>query len=110
MELTELRSRALIGDLLNMSSDCIEDLRPRAQYMHFYRDHYKKIKSLLREGVWETEKTSPYKRVLIGILGVYSEFPSATKENSMELSKKHLKVLMSYGYKPTRELPEGWDN
>ena len=107
---TELRSRALIGDLLNMSSDCIENLRPRAQYMHFYRAHYKKVKELLREGFWETDINSGFKRILIGILEVYYDSPIPTKENSIELSKKHLKLLIGYGYSPVRELPEGWDD
>ena len=110
MEQTLLRSRALIGGLLNMSSDCIENLRPRAQYMHFYRAHYKKVRELLREGYWETEINSGFKRILIGILGVYSDSPIPTKDNSIELSKKHLKLLIGYGYSPVRELPEGWDN
>ena len=109
-QLTELKSRALIGDLLNMSSDCVENLRLRAQYMHFYRAHYKKVKELLREGIWDTEINQEFKRILIGILGIYSDSPIPTKESSMELSKRFLKLLISYGYSPVRELPEGWDN
>ena len=110
IQLTELKSRALIGDLLNMSSDCVENSRPRAQYMHFYRDHYKKVKELLREGIWETEVNYNYKRILIGILGVYSDSPKPTKESSMNLSKRFLNLLIGYGYEPVRELPEGWNN
>ena len=101
---TELRSRALIGDLLNMSSDCLENLRPRAQYMHFYRAHFKKVKDLLREGDWSGIEISSYKNLLREIIKVYNEVGLPVKENCMLLSEKQLILLESYGYQRTREI------
>lgn len=104
-KLTELRSRALIGDLLNMSSDCLEDLRPRAQYMHFYRAHYKKVKDLISQGNW-IKDSEIYRRILKDILKIYQESPIPNKDNCIELSKKQLILLKGYGYKETRDLGE----
>ena len=40
---TEMASRALLGDLKNITEMCLQDQRPRAQYMHYYRKNSKKI-------------------------------------------------------------------
>jgi hypothetical protein len=109
MEKTELKSRALIGGLLNMSSDCLENLRPRAQYMHFYRLHYKKVKNLIYNGTW-VDETRIYLNILKDILKIYQESPIPSKNNCIDLSKKHLSLLKKYGYKETRDLGEKINN
>lgn len=101
---TELRCRALIGDLLNMSSDCLENLRPRAQYMHFFRAHYKKVKDLLRDGFWGNEQNAGYKELLKEIIKTYNEVGLPTKDNSMTLSEKQLILLENNGYQRTRDI------
>lgn len=101
---TELRCRALIGDLLNMSSDCLENLRPRAQYMHFFRAHYKKVKDLLRDGFWNNTLNGGYKALLKEIIKIYNEVGLPTKDNSIILSEKQLNLLENNGYQRTREI------
>ena len=101
---TELRCRALIGDLLNMSSDCLENLRPRAQYMHFFRAHYKKVKDLLRDGFWGGTLNDGYRALLREIIKIYNEVGLPTKDNSMILSEKQLNLLENNGYQRTREI------
>lgn len=101
---TELRCRALIGDLLNMSSDCLENLRPRAQYMHFFRAHYKKVKDLLRDGFWSSTLNDGYRALLREIVKIYNEVGLPTKDNSMILSEKQLNLLENNGYQRTREI------
>lgn len=101
---TDLRCRALIGDLLNMSSDCLENLRPRAQYMHFFRAHYKKVKDLLRDGFWGNEQNAGYRALLKEIIKTYNEVGLPTKDNSMTLSEKQLILLENNGYQRTRDI------
>ena len=101
---TELRCRALIGDLLNMSSDCLENLRPRAQYMHFFRAHYKKVKDLLRDGFWNSTLNDGYRALLREIIKIYNEVGLPTKDNSMILSEKQLNLLENNVYQITIEI------
>lgn len=102
MDKLELRCRALIGGLLNMCSDCLENFRPRAQYMHFFRAHFKKVNDLLRDGDF-SEELQNYRKILKGIQKIYRSSPKPTKDTCSEISKKQLTHLMSYGYKPTRD-------
>ena len=101
---TELRCRALIGDLLNLSSDCLENLRPRAQYMHSFRTHYSRVKDLLRVGYWGNTLNRGYKALLKEIIKIYNEVGRPTKDNSMILSEKQLILLENNGYQRTREI------
>ena len=101
---TNLRSRALIGGLLNTSSDCLENLRPRAQYMHTFRAHYKKVKDLLREGDWSDPSLKTHQTILKKIMKIYNEVGLPVKENCQVLSEKQLNLLECYGYKRTRDI------
>ena len=101
---TELRCRALIGDLLNLSSDCLENLRPRAQYMHSFRTHYSRVKDLLRVGYWDNTLNRGYKALLKEIIKIYNEVGRPTKDNSMILSEKQLILLENNGYQRTRNI------
>lgn len=44
-EFTIFASMALIGDIINMSSNNLENLRERAQYMHFLDQIIKKYQN-----------------------------------------------------------------
>lgn len=109
-----LKCRAIIGDIINMSSDVLDiwniENRPRSQYMHRYREMEKKISEILSS--WPLGFVSPYHSVIKDLLEIYKTSPRVTKETEADFSKKILKLLTGkYGYKPTRTtLLEGWDN
>ena len=86
---TEMASRALLGDLRNMTRQCLADTRPRAQYMHFYRLNHKKIKDLLEN--WNSEV--PKCQVLWDILEYYNTHPKCTFNTQRELSQDIQNIL-----------------
>lgn len=103
-EFTIFACRALIGDIRNMTSDCLENLRERAQYMHFFRENYKKISEILQKWSPEVSKESQPYTIISEIYTEYRNSPRATKENSQELSQKLISILIKYGYKPSRDI------
>lgn len=91
----EMASRALIGDFRNMTHDCIENLRPRAQYMHFYRGSIKKLRDLFDN--WCIQDLSK-KLVLQEIYEYLCSHPKVNHDNQIETSKNIMGILIRYGY------------
>jgi hypothetical protein len=89
MELGELKARAIIGNIRNMSDDCLNRPRPRAQYIHFWRSIKKKIVATLPE-----IPEGPLK-VIVGDLGkILEAWPKPVNTDSPEISKACLDYLM----------------
>lgn len=94
IELLDLKSRAIIGNIRNMSSDCIERPRPRTQYMHFWRNTKKKLAEVLAEkGLLCTQR----REVLEGLSEILKEYEKPQNTDSPEISKKCLEYLTEYG-------------
>ena len=89
MELGELKARAIIGNIRNMSDDCLNRPRPRAQYIHFWRGIKKKIVTTLPE-----IPEGPLK-VIVGDLGkILEAWPKPVNSDSPAISKACLDYLM----------------
>lgn len=105
-EFTIFASMALIGDIINMSSNNLENLRERAQYMHFFRSNYKKISELLNN--WNPkvpkEGINSFYPIISDIYYTYGRVPKATKKTCPIISKELLITLSKYGFKPSRNI------
>lgn len=82
---TEMASRALLGDLRNITEMCLQDQRPRAQYMHYYRSNSKKILELLQNWNPEYPKDEKYK-ILHKISEYYRTHPKCIFDTQKQLS------------------------
>jgi hypothetical protein len=89
MELGELKARAIIGNIRNMSDDCLNRSRPRAQYIHFWRGIKKKIVATLPEIPDGSLRTT-----VEGLGKVLETWPKPVNSDSLEISKACLDYLM----------------
>lgn len=89
MELGELKARAIIGNIRNMSDDCLNRPRPRAQYIHFWRGIKKKIIATLPE-----ISESPLKTAVEGLGKILESWPKPVNSDSPEISRACLDYLM----------------
>jgi hypothetical protein len=82
--------RAILGNLRGMSRECLEGKRPRAQYMHFWRDIKKKIATYLK--VYTTTGQDGTYDIIFRVWE-YLKGIKPIKENQAEISKNVLKIL-----------------
>lgn len=89
---TEMASRALLGGLKNITEMCMQDQRPRAQYMHYYRKNSKKILDLLKN--WCSEYPKDEKYILLSqISEYYRTHPKCTFDTQKQLSQDIKNIL-----------------
>ena len=90
---TEMASRALLGDLKNITEMCIQDQRPRAQYMHYYRKNSKKILDLLKN--WSGPKDERYYYLNL-VSEYYKTHPKCTFDTQKQLSEDIKQIIQNY--------------
>lgn len=89
-----LSSHLIVHSLMETSRRCIENLRERAQYMHYFRRVFKEICGVLNECPEIVEKYP----VLIDLYYLFNNSPLPTKNTCIELSKNILTILHNYNY------------
>ena len=77
-----LKTRAIIGDIRNISDDCISRPRPRVQYMHLWRSIKKKIEEA-RSEEGDTD-------LLLKLKSVLDQYSKPTNSDAIEIAKKCL--------------------
>lgn len=90
---TEMASRALLGDLKNITEMCLRDQRPRAQYMHYYRKNSKKILDLLNN--WFGPKDERYYYLNL-VSEYYKTHPKCTFDTQKQLSEDIKQIIQNY--------------
>ena len=90
---TEMASRALLGGLKNITEMCIQDQRPRAQYMHYYRKNSKKILDLLNN--WSGPKDERYYYLNL-VSEYYKTHPKCTFDTQKQLSEDIKQIIQNY--------------
>ena len=87
-----LSAHLILHSLLNVASRCVENLRERAQYMHYFRRSFKDICKVLKDkpAIIETRPE------LYEIYQVFMNYPEPTKENCKEISGNILNILKNY--------------
>jgi hypothetical protein len=90
---TEMASRALLGDLKNITEMCLQDQRPRAQYMHYYRKNSKKILDLLNN--WSGPKDERYYYLNL-VSEYYKTHPKCTFDTQKQLSEDIKQIIQNY--------------
>lgn len=89
---TEMASRALLGDLRNITEMCLTDQRPRAQYMHYYRKNSKKILDLLIN--WSPDYPKEINYILLNkISEYYHSHPKCTFDTQKQMSQDIKNIL-----------------
>jgi len=81
----ELRQRAILGGLRNMSNDIITRPRPRAQYIHYWRSVRKKI----IETIPDLQDPGNLK----GILGILDKYQSIKNQDSPSIARDILEYM-----------------
>ncbi len=99
--LLELKAMAIIGNIRNMSQDCIERPRPRVQYIHFWRGIKKKLRETLSEMKSFRQSTGseiPLESDLIELSQILETWQKPTNSDSPEISKACLQWLGRKSY------------
>ncbi len=74
-----------------MSSDCISGVRPRTQYLHFWRDMKKKMAEVDTELSGDT--SDPRRATFYALKGVLDSYKNPTNRDAPEISAKCLQIL-----------------
>lgn len=97
LENRENIERAILGNLRGMSKECLEGKRPRAQYMHFWRDIKKKIATYLKVYPGpEKDKNGCIEQSAYRIIEDtwnYLKTIKPVKENQAEISENVLEII-----------------
>ena len=87
----DYKVRAIIGNIRNMSMDCVQGIRPRAQYLHFWRSTKKKMIEVDSELSGDTSDLR--RATFYALKGVLDQYPNPTNKEAPEISEKCLQVL-----------------
>lgn len=92
---TSMAARALLGGLRNITEMCLNDPRPKAQYMGYYRTNHKKISDLLGNWCIAYPKGDDY-ILLNKIFIYYNTHPKCTFESQKQVSEDIKLILQNY--------------